>query len=155
LNGSEDADLLYGDARGMTGTDTDHPVNTSTGGNDILNGNGGNDTLYGDAELMTAANIGGNDILNGGTGDDDLWGNSGLDTFVFDLGSDQDTIHDFVIGEDAIELTDYGFESTDDFGIADNGVGGSLITLSPTDTINVLNVSYTDIQDNATDVFVI
>jgi hypothetical protein len=40
-------------------------------------------------------------------------------------------------------------------GNGNNGGGGALITLSPTDTINVLNVSYTDIQDNSADVFVI
>jgi Ca2+-binding RTX toxin-like protein len=153
LNGSEGAYILYGDARNMTYTVSDHPANTSAGGNDILNGNGGNDTLYGDAELMTAANIGGNDILNGGTGNDDLWGNSGLDTFVFDLGSDEDTIHDYVIADDNIDIDAYlddglDFDQSD---VTTVNVTDSLVELGVGNTITVLNVDanllYADIAD--------
>jgi len=56
------------------------------GGNDSLNGGDGKDTLYGG---------GGNDSLDGGIGNDSLEGGDGNDTYVFNLGSGQDTINDY------------------------------------------------------------
>lgn len=74
-------------------------------GNDKLNGEGGNDAVYGGD---------GNDNLNGFYGADTLAGGLGLDTFYFEEPSQEiDTIKDFVVAEDTIEVSDsyydYGF----------------------------------------------
>ena len=76
---------------GSTGTDT---LN-GTIGDDVIDGLGDNDTLNGGN---------GNDRLMGGTGDDTLTGGFGQDTFVFDTGAGTDTITDFEVGSDVIEL---------------------------------------------------
>lgn len=65
-------------------------------GNDTLNGNGGNDILLGDD---------GNDIISGGAGNDVLTGGAGADSFNFAAGSGVDTITDFEIGVDKINLS--------------------------------------------------
>lgn len=91
LSGLGDSDLL----QGAGGNDT------LLGGDDgdQLEGGDGNDTLKGDD---------GDDYLVGGTGNDKLYGGAGFDTFLFDTALDakynKDTIYDFKIGEDFIEL---------------------------------------------------
>ena len=63
---------------------------------DSLNGGGGDDTL----------NAGGdNDTLIGGTGQDVMKGGSGEDTFVFSANYDADTITDFNMSEDILQLS--------------------------------------------------
>ncbi len=70
-------------------------------GNDILIGNDANNTLKGGT---------GDDIIYGGLGADHLWGGEGKDTFVY-LNAEEssflerDWIHDFVSGEDKIDLS--------------------------------------------------
>ena len=65
-------------------------------GDDSISGSDGNDSLVGNN---------GNDFLDGGLGDDILVGGAGSDRFFFDLNSGNDTIDDFVVGEDIIEIT--------------------------------------------------
>ncbi|WP_300075180.1 M10 family metallopeptidase C-terminal domain-containing protein, partial [uncultured Ruegeria sp.] len=48
----------------------------------------------------------GNDILTGGSGNDTLTGGSGSDTFVFKEDSGKDTITDFNVDEDFIDLSE-------------------------------------------------
>lgn len=74
--------------------------NTITGGsgNDVLTGLGGKDILLGGA---------GDDVLNGGALADTLTGGTGADSFVFDTlttSANKDTIKDFELGIDQIEL---------------------------------------------------
>ncbi len=65
------------------------------GGNDVITGSWGDDMILGGP---------GNDTLDGGGGDDLLVGGSGSDTFV--LNDDGvDTIIDFTVGEDVIDLS--------------------------------------------------
>jgi len=59
-----------------------------------LSGLEGNDSLYGGA---------GNDTLNGGAGNDILTGDAGKDIFQF-LNLSKDTIKDFVVADDTIQL---------------------------------------------------
>ena len=61
----------------------------------MFNGGKGNDILFGGK---------GNDTLNGGAGDDLLNGGKGRDTFVLTPGNGTDTIADFTIGQDLLEL---------------------------------------------------
>ncbi|MEA5504711.1 calcium-binding protein [Halotia wernerae UHCC 0503] len=70
-------------------------------GNDAINGDKGNDILIGDA---------GDDLLNGGLGNDTLTGGAGRDRFGFSRASDGiDTITDFTVADDLIEISAAGF----------------------------------------------
>ena len=68
---------------------------TGTSGNDIIVGTAGGDVLHGNA---------GDDVLIGGKGNDHLIGGEGADTFVFGPGHGTDSIWDFEVGNDVIEL---------------------------------------------------
>ena len=87
LSGGEGGDTL----RGGSGDDELY------GGNDddLLMGDGGDDELYGGA---------GDDTLDSGTGDDTLTGGEGSDTFVFAENEGSNTITDFNVAEDTIDL---------------------------------------------------
>ncbi|MEP0912397.1 DUF4347 domain-containing protein [Leptolyngbya sp. GB1-A1] len=96
LEGQAGNDTLLGDA----GDDLlfgGEGVNSLRGGdgNDQLTGGSSTDTLFGDA---------GDDLLNGGAGADSLMGGIGNDTFVLTAGEGADTITDFVLGQDKIQL---------------------------------------------------
>ena len=57
----------------------------------------------------------GDDTIEGGTTDDTLTGGDGADTFVFNQDSGRDTITDFTIGTDKIDLSAFtGITSFDD-----------------------------------------
>lgn len=73
-------------------------------GNNIIAGNGANNKLNGMA---------GDDRIIGGAGSDELTGGAGRDVFVFDtvLDGSVDTITDFKVGEDMIELKAGIFDS--------------------------------------------
>ena len=87
----------------------------------ILTGNSANNTLSGSSGNDTLNGLGGNDILTGGIG---------IDTFAFDTelnaSSNQDTITDFSVVDDAIRLEDAVFSSFINTGVvtADNFVSG-------------------------------
>ena len=106
LDGSDGGDVLNGQ-----------------GGNDVLDGGAGDDVLLGDWGNDTLAGGSGADRLAGGAGDDVLFGGAGADWLVGDPGADifvfsalddpaggQDTIADFVRGEDRIDLSALGAE---------------------------------------------
>jgi Ca2+-binding RTX toxin-like protein len=91
---------------------TDVVKENVTGGatNDVLTGGSGKDTLKGGS---------GNDKLAGGLGNDTLWGQKGKDTFVFDakLGTSKtdrkvnfDSIKDFSVKDDSIQLANATFK---------------------------------------------
>lgn len=97
LNGGADADTLFG-----------------RNGFDTLNGGAGDDELNGNADNDTLSGGFGDDVLNGGAGDDTLTGGADVDTLTggtgvdtFDFNSDGegvDTITDFTVGTDLIDL---------------------------------------------------
>jgi serralysin len=63
--------------------------------------------------IENAIGGGGSDILTGNTANNELTGNGGDDTFVFRRNSNRDTITDFGIGTDLIDLASFGIESFD------------------------------------------
>ena len=76
-------------------------------GNDELNGRGGRDLLMGEDGNDSLVGGGKSDVLIGGPGRDTLRGNTGRDTFVFkDLNDGRDTIDDFNVNKDLIDLSD-------------------------------------------------
>ncbi|WP_422028784.1 DUF4214 domain-containing protein [Roseovarius sp.] len=99
-------------------------------------GGSGNDVIYlqdvsgdhlvfgddGDDEIRTHD---GNDILNGGGGNDSLTGGDGADTFVLSPGDGQDTITDFELGLDTIDLS--AFDRSDAEDAVENAAPGSAI----------------------------
>jgi len=114
INGGFGDDTIYGN----TSTGAGAPVvGTATDdGDDKLYGNDGNDTIYGNQGNDTLdGGIGndilyggfGNDTLLGGTGNDTLTGNVGTDNFTFAAGWGQDTITDFELGIDKIDMRSF------------------------------------------------
>ena len=97
LYGEKDADKIYGDA----GND----VLSGGEGNDTLYGGADNDSLYGDAGTDKLYGDAGNDTLVGGLGNDTLTGGSGQDVFYYANGDGNDTILDYVSGEDKIKIS--------------------------------------------------
>lgn len=94
LQGGDDADSLYG------GSGND--VLQGGDGDDWLDGGSGNDLLLGGA---------GNDTLLEGDGNDKLTGGTGIDNFVFwsNPAVSIDTITDFSVVDDTIQLDNYIF----------------------------------------------
>ena len=132
-NAIENLTLIGNSAINGTGNTLDNLI-TGNDANNILTGGTGNDTLNGQAGDDTLNGNAGNDTLRGGIGNDTLLGQEGNDTLIgtslgagsdevdeLTGGADSDVfvvsnfyansgdqdhaiIHDFIIGEDTIEL---------------------------------------------------
>ena len=96
LYGGDQGDELRGDA----GNDL---LDGGEAG-DALDGGLGNDRLFGGAGMDRLKGGAGNDRLDGGESPDELFGGAGADVFVLNLGYGTETVGDFVLGEDRIEL---------------------------------------------------
>lgn len=129
ISGGNGRDTIYG-GRG-------NDLISGGGGNDRLFGGTGNDLIYGDKGDDTLQGGQGNDILNGGKGNDlliggkgndNLTGGKGKDRFRFAPGDGLDTITDFTIGKDVIELSQ-GLKLSN-LQIT-QGVGATVIGLQP------------------------
>ncbi|PQP03831.1 mannuronan epimerase [Pseudomonas frederiksbergensis] len=114
---SNGATLVYGDGSYVSDT---VPMTTvqGTAGNDTLLGSAGSEIFYGAAGNDTINGGAGDDILVGGAGIDKLTGGTGADTFRFVAQSDSyrnatasfdDTITDFDVTQDKIDLAGLGF----------------------------------------------
>lgn len=122
-------------------------------GDDTITGAGGTDRILGDANDDLLHGKGGGDTLFGGSGDDRLLGDAGADhlhggggddTFVFVTGDvagngkQTDVVHDFVDGEDRLDIGDLAWDGRrgrtdplDDAGVSVTDTGtGTLITFS-------------------------
>ena len=89
------------------------------GGNDVIFGMGGDDIIYGGAGNDIIFGGSGNDVIYGGAGNDIMAGGSGSDTFAWllsdlpDQGTYFDTILDFNINDDFLDLRDIGLGGDD------------------------------------------
>lgn len=98
IDGGDGDDVIYGDA---------HTHYRSWQGNDVLRGGAGDDMLYGDGAT----------VIDPRSGPGDWSQYTGTDTFIFEPGSDHDTIGDFSHAEnDVLDLTAFelaGFAALD------------------------------------------
>ncbi len=112
LSGGDGDDLIFGGAgRDTLNGDDGDDILRGGKSRDKLNGGTGNDVLYGGQADDRMFGDDGNDVLIGGLGADVMTGGNGKDVFVFNRkadslrGSPSDSITDFVIGEDRIDLS--------------------------------------------------
>ena len=96
-SGSQHDDLLIGDDGAN--------VLLGEGGDDVLAGQGGADSLAGGAGNDWLRGQDGDDTLAGGLGSDLVEGGAGSDVFVFADGDGFDTVADFTVGTDRIDLS--------------------------------------------------
>lgn len=87
-------------------------------GRDYLSGGSGQDQLQGGAGNDKLVGGSGADTIEGGEGNDHMWGgqwrgDNAADTFIVSGGSGSDTIHDFEVEHDQIDLSAYGVEFSD------------------------------------------
>ncbi len=95
----------------------------------------------------------GNDYIGGGSGNDVLTGGSGNDIFAFGGGGGQDLVLDFTKGEDILLIARNinGLDISAPEDLVDRVIdlnGNAMIDLGNGDTITLMNVSASDIQEN-------
>lgn len=77
-------------------------------GDDRLRGTQGADQIFGGAGDDQLRGAGGADIIMDGAGSDRMWGGAGADIFVLGRDGENDTIEDFEIGVDRIDMSEMG-----------------------------------------------
>ena len=141
----------------LNGTRKDDLIR-ALGGNDRVRAKGGNDRIFGGNGRDNVRGQAGDDLINGGKGNDTLRGNRGNDCLIGGLGQDVlvggagndqywyrnlneagDTIRDFKIGDDLINLSRLfrkGFEETSHIErftqfvqVVDDGVGNTEVRM--------------------------
>ena len=167
LSGAGGADYILGDAgndtidggagrdylRGGSGNDSigggsGNDVIRGDSGDDSIDGGTGNDLLLGDAGDDTIVGGTGNDTILGGAGDDSLTGGTGEDTFLFNDSSGNDTITDFDVDDDLINLQmlDETIADYNDFTITDVGNDVTITHTALGGTITLKDVSANDLS---------
>ena len=132
IEGGAGADLLLGDSGAdVIGGGAGADLIVGGSGGDTIDGGSGADTIYGGTGDDTIAGGAGADLIVGGSGDDTLTGGTGADIFAFGPGHGNDTITDFNMDEDTINLTMFGAGLTySDLTIAATADGtGTIITV--------------------------
>ena len=141
LNGGGGNDTMYGGEGsdvvwGFFGDDVLHGgAGDDEVGRNYGNGGIGNDTLYGDA---------GDDMLFGGVGTNTLTGGSGFDTFVYNASqTGHDTITDFAVGEDVIQLHGFGLDYAELSALFETNVDGDAVVHLPHPSNSSLDATIT------------
>jgi Ca2+-binding RTX toxin-like protein len=132
----------------------------------VIYGTSGSDQIFGGLDDDVIVGQDGDDVLAGGTGTDSLTGGSGSDVFLLAIDGEADTIEDYVLDDDIIDLTQLFDVATDgnagdtlsdfvsyDAGILTIDVDGSkegeavdvaIVTTNGTDLAPQINILYTD-----------
>lgn len=125
--------------------------NVDMTGNDLANtliGNTGNNTLSGGlgGDVLNGGN--GNDTLVGGQGNDDLTGGNGADVFVFNVGDGADTVRDFSVAQDQLDLRALGIDSASELVPHASNSGANLVlNFGSGNTVTLQNVQVAQIHD--------
>ncbi len=162
LNAGAGDDVLFGGRNDIADTGVNDVIDGgsgndqifSSGGNDSVFGGLGNDSIFSGSGVDTVDGGAGNDTLFGGAGDDFFTGSAGIDTFAFFAGNGDDTVLDFVITQDILDLNGTARDFTDVASLqafASNatidGFAGLLIDIGGTDSVFLRGISVTDIDD--------
>lgn len=149
--GGRDNDLMFGEAGndklwGQQG----HDVLDGGSGSDELFGGGGRDQLYGGDGDDLLNGGGGRDFLTGGAGTDSLTGGNGRDTFGYNLGDEDDTITDFDLLRDKIQIDlDLGVSNFADIIAHASQVGAdTVIDFGNGDMLTLENIQISDLAAN-------
>jgi len=164
IEGMDGDDILIGGAGDdiiFGGGDDDRIIGGE--GDDAIAGHEGDDALWGDGFFGgtgddSIAGGSGDDIIYGGGGDDQLWGSgerpdinpgeTDFDTFVFMPGHGNDTVHDFNLNEDRIDLSHFNSVT----GLADLSIqqqgANTMISVGPQsgDSIQLMGVNASDLD---------
>jgi Ca2+-binding RTX toxin-like protein len=141
-------------------------------GDDLLTGDNGADTLAGGAGLDTLYGYLGNDILDGGDGvdyldggdgNDRLTGGAGGDAFTFVMVAGNDTITDYVSGEDFLEILNSDgvitlpriTSITNDTDLDSDGQLDDALIVYGGGTISMLNTRYSALDGAGGDDFIV
>lgn len=120
-----------------------------SGGDDLIRGGSNIDRLEGGDGTDTIFGNGGADFLRGEGGADSLFGGNGADTFIFDLGGGTDTVGDFSLAGDIIDVTSFDFNSASQILAWGQQTGPHSTFFLPTgETIVLLNTSLTQLNAN-------
>lgn len=95
-------------------------------GADSLQGGAGADLIIGNQGADVILGGAGADTLRGGLGMDTVTGGAGADTFEIVLGGARDTITDFTVGTDVLDVSALGVDSLSDFTIRTSEAGVEL-----------------------------
>jgi len=144
IDGGAGADELFGG----NGRDT---ILGGNGRDTILGGNGA-DMIFGQNGADTIAGGNGRDTITGGAGNDYMFGDAGADTFVFEEGSGYDTIADFEVGRDQIDLSDFDYRNFNQLNLVEQN-NSVFIFIDENTSIELDNIN--DVDDLSADDFIL
>jgi len=130
-------------------TGIDHVYHDAFAAHTRKGGTDSGETLDGGEKADLLIALGGHDVIKAGAGNDDIyaglgndkiWTGSGYDHVVIEKHSGKDTVYDFDVQKDVIDLSALGFHGTLASLSSVQTKAGVKIWLSPTDSIDLLGV---------------
>jgi Ca2+-binding RTX toxin-like protein len=161
LSGGSGDDTFFGGAADVDGSGLSDVIDGGDGndtifsgrGNDSVEGGAGDDELFSGSGTDTVLGGSGNDTIFGGPGDDLFTGGVGADTFAFFAGNGADTITDFELVNDSLDLNGTATDFTDLASVrsaavetTQNGQSGLLIDTGSGDSIFLIGLTIDNLQ---------